>query len=136
MPYLPTLPETKQSQQVIDTFLGYNHNMKIGDGEFYDMQNLTSSYYPLLSNREKRGTVKALAAPAGMLAKSKLAYIDGANLYYNGEDITSNLTTAGVAISTDAAMLPKTLVSMGAYIVIFPDKLYINTEKYSDCGSL
>lgn len=136
MPYFPTLKETWTTQQVTDLFMGYNHNLKIGDGEFYDMENLTSSYYPLLANRGKRGTVSKLTAPRGLLAKSRLAYIDGNKLFYDDADITSYLTAAGFAISSDETMLPKSLISMGAYILIFPDKLYINTENYTDCGSI
>ena len=136
MPYFPTLQETYTSQQVIDVFQGYNHNLKIEDGEFFDMENLTSSYYPLLANRGKRGTVSKLTAPRGLLAKSKLAYIDGTSLFYDGADLTSYIQAAGFAISSDETMLPKSLISMGAYILIFPDKLYINTENYTDCGSI
>lgn len=136
MPYFPTLKETYTTQQVIDVFQGYNHNLKIEDGEFFDMENLTSSYYPLLANRGKRGTVSRLTAPSGLLAKSKLAYIDGTKLYYDGIDITSYINAAGFAISADETMTPKSLISMGAYILIFPDKLYINTENYTDCGSI
>ena len=136
MPYFPTLPEGYTTQQVTDTFLGYNHNMKIGDGEFFDMKNLTSSYYPLLSNRAKRGVVKALEEPKAILGKSKLAYIDGTHLYYGDLDLSSYLYAKGLSISTAESMQPKQLISMGAYIVIYPDKLYINTENYSDCGSI
>ena len=136
MPYFPTLRETYTTQQVTDLFMGYNHNMKIADGEFYDMENLTSSYYPLLANRGKRGTVSKLTAPRGLLAKSRLAYIDGARLFYDDADITSYLNAEGFAISEDSTMLPKKLISMGAYLLIFPDKLYINTENYTDCGSI
>lgn len=136
MPYFPTLKESWTTQQVTDLFMGYNHNLKIGDGEFYDMQNLTSSYYPLLANRGKRGTVSKLTAPGGLLAKSRLAHIDGNKLFYDDADITSYLNAAGFAISSDETMLPKSLISMGAYILIFPDKLYINTENYTDCGSI
>lgn len=136
MPYFPTLTESYTTQQVTDVFQGYNHNLKIGDGEFFDMKNLTSSFYPLLANREKRSTVKMLDAPRGLLAKSKLAYIDGSHLYYDNEDITDYLNAAGFVISNNEAMLPKQLISMGAYIVIYPDKLYINTENYTDCGSI
>lgn len=136
MPYFPTLTESYTTQQVTDVFQGYNHNLKIGDGEFFDMKNLTSSFYPLLANREKRSTVKTLDAPRGLLAKSKLAYIDGTHLYYDSEDITDYLNAAGFVISSDETMLPKQLISMGAYIVIYPDKLYINTENYTDCGSI
>lgn len=136
MPYFPTLKENYTEQLVIDEFHGYNHNLKIGDGEFYDMQNLTSSYFPLLANRQKRGTVARLGAPSALLGKSKPVYIDGSEIYYGGENITSYLTAGGCSISADEAMLPKQLVSMGAYVVIFPDKLYINTEDFTDCGSI
>ena len=30
----------------------------------------------------------------------------------------------------------KSLVSMGAYLVVFPDKIYLNTKDPSDYGSL
>ena len=135
MPYFPTLKESYTTQAVIDEFHGYNHNLKIGDGEFYDMKNLTSSYYPLMAERTKRGTVAQLREPAALLGKSKLAYIDDGRLYYGGADITSYLYAAGFSISSGDDR-PKQLVSMGAYIVIFPDKLYINTENYTDCGSI
>jgi len=134
---LPILTETYVSQRVIDVFKGYNHNLKIADGEFYDMRNLTSSDYPLLSNRAKRGYVKQLTAPSAMLGKSKLAYIDGATLWYGDKNYSSFLEAKGFRISDTEDMLPKQLISMGAYIIIYPDKLYINTEDpEKDCGSI
>ena len=136
MPYFPTLAETYTTQQVTDVFQGYNHNLKIGDGEFYDMQNLTSSYYPLFANRGKRGKVSTLAAPRALLAKSKLAYVDGDKLFYGDQDLTTYINAAGFFISDAEDMLPKQLISMGAYIVLYPDKLYINTANYTDCGSI
>ena len=132
MPMLPKLPESFSYPQITEIFQGYNHNLKINDGEFYDMKNLTSSYFPLLANRNKRGIVSELSSPNGLLAKSKLAYVDGTRLYYDGVDITEHLNNAGCEIADSE----KQLVSMGAYIVIFPDKLYINTENYSDCGGI
>lgn len=132
MPYFPTLTESYTTQAVTDVFMGYNHNLKIADGEFFDMKNLTSSYYPLLGNRERRGVVSSLEAPRGLLAKTKLAYVDGARLFYDGEDVTGYLNEKGYSIEDSE----KQLVSMGAYICIFPDKLYINTEEYTDCGSI
>ena len=136
MPFYPTLQESVTSQQVVDTFCGYNHNLKIGEGEFFDMKNMTSSYYPLLANRGKRGEVKQLSAPYAILGKSKLAYIDGTHLWYGEDDLTDYLNAAGFVLSDNEKMLPKQMVSMGAYIVIYPDKLYINTENYTDCGSI
>lgn len=136
MPFFPSIPVPYTTQQVTEVFRGYNHNLKIEDGEFFDMENLTSSYFPLLANRGKRGNVGELTAPKGLLAKSKLAYIDGTRLYYDGVDLTAYLLGEGYTISADDSMMPKQLVSMGAYIIIFPDALYINTENYTDCGSI
>ena len=134
MPYFPTLTESPTTQQVTDVFKGLNRNIKIGDGEFSDMQNLTSSYYPLLANRGKRGMVANLHDPKAMLSKSKMAYVDADRLFYDGEDVTSHLISAGCTISAETG--PKQLISMGAYIVLFPDKVFINTENFDDCGSL
>ena len=73
MPQLPTLDYEYTDREVTDTFAGYNHKLKIGAGEFYDTENLTSAYYPLLAERKKRGLVKQLTAPGGLLGKEELA---------------------------------------------------------------
>ena len=44
MPYLATVPESRVYTQVTDEFRGYNHNLKINDGEFFDMKNFTYDY--------------------------------------------------------------------------------------------
>ena len=49
----PTLTELYTSREMIDVFKGYNHNLRIGSGEFYDMTNLSSDNYPILSPRQK-----------------------------------------------------------------------------------
>lgn len=127
MPYFPTVEESKTYQQVTDVFLGYNHNLKISDGEFSDMANLTSDYYPMLANRQKRGIMStALTAPGGMLAKEALAVVDNGKLYYNGYEVSGITLTDG----------EKQLVSMGAYLLIWPDKKYVNTKDLTDCGSM
>ena len=51
----PTLFTKENSRQMVDVFKGYNHNLRIGEGEFFDMKNMTSDYYPVLSPRKKRG---------------------------------------------------------------------------------
>ena len=45
----PTLYSKESSRQMVDTFKGYNHNLRISDGEFFDMKNLTADHYPVLS---------------------------------------------------------------------------------------
>ena len=121
----PTLTAPSGSREMLDTFKGYNHNLRIADGEFYDMENMTSSHYPLLSPRGKRGVHASPAAPMGLIAKDGLCYVDGESLVVNGYPVDMGLTDE-----------PKQLVSMGAYVVILPDKKYINTLDLTDFGSL
>lgn len=117
----PTLTELVTTRQMVDTFGGYNHNLRINDGEFYDMKNLTSSYYPVLSPRSKRGTYISVANPLGMIAKDSICYVDGDSFYINQYKID------GLSLDPET---PKTLVSMGAYVVIFPDRKWVNTAKF------
>lgn len=121
----PTLKAPSGRREMLDTFKGYNHNLRIADGEFYDMENMTSSYYPLLSPRGKRGVYASPAAPMGLIAKDSLCYVDGESFVVNGYPVDMDLNDE-----------PKQLVSMGAYVVIMPDKKYINTLDLTDFGSL
>ena len=125
MPVFPRLPQVASKREVIDSFRGYDHRMKIKKNEFYDMVNLSSASYPMLSCRESRGEMLRLEQPGGMLAKEKLAYIEKGRLWYGGEE-TPVTVSAG----------EKQLVSMGAYICIFPDKLFYNTADPTDYGSM
>ena len=117
---------------MIDAFRGYNHNIRIGEGEFYDMKNLTSDEYPSLSPRKKRGIYESPENPLGLISKDALCYVDGRDLYINKYKIE------GFELDPDTK---KTLVSMGAYIIILPDKKYINTTpdengNYPDKGDI
>jgi len=64
----PTLTELPTSREMIDVFKGYNHNLRIGGGEFYDMENLSSDNYPVLSPRSPRGVYASPNAPQGMIS--------------------------------------------------------------------
>ena len=129
----PYLSELKSTRQMIDVFRGYNHNLRIGEGEFYDMKNLTSNDYPVLSPRERRGIYKTPGVPQGMVAKDTLCYVDGGDFIIDGERIPMGLT---VERDADGNIIPKNLISMGAYVIIMPDKRYINTSDLTDYGSM
>lgn len=123
----PLLNELPVTREMIDSFGGYNHNLRIGAGEFYDMENLTSAHYPVLSPRPRRGIFATPERPQGLIAKDALCYVDG------GDFVMGEYRVA-MQLSRDAA--PKTLISMGAYVIIMPDKKYINTADISDYGSI
>ena len=73
---LPMLNELPRDRELINTFGGYNHKLRIGDGEFYDMENLSSDHYPVLSVRKKRGSItNRTDRILGMIAKDRLFYV-------------------------------------------------------------
>ncbi len=122
----PTLTEQGQSREMISTFAGYDHNRSIAANAFYDMKNMSSDGYPLLQSRARRGVVRQMETPQGILAKDAMAWADGGKLYYNGAEIMGLTLTEG----------EKQLVSMGAYLLIWPDKKYLNTKDLTDFGGL
>ena len=65
-------------------FAGLNHNMGAGDGDLWDMRNLTSDYYPLLATRQKRRLYQTLMQPYGIFSWDGLAWVDGTTFYYKG----------------------------------------------------
>ena len=138
---LSKLTELPTSRGMIDVFGGYNHNLRIGEGEFYDMKNLTSADYPVLSPRPQRGAyvpgneASIPTNPLGMIAKDALCYVEA-----NADGKTSTFYINGYPIAFEGNDTlnaePKTLISMGSYVIIMPDKFYINTKNYADKGKI
>lgn len=116
----PELRELETSREMIDVFKGYNHNLRIGSGEFYDMKNLSSQYYPVLSPRPQRGLYAESGENYGLISKDALCYVDGEDFVINDYHVPMKLNSE-----------PKTLISMGAYVIIMPDKKYVDTENFA-----
>ena len=139
---LPILQEMNASREWLDTFRGYNHNLKIGEGEFYEMTNLSSDHYPILAPRSKRGTYShedfgVPLEPQGLVAKDALCYVDGSDFVINKYKINMKLSVNKYTEGEDEGkIIPKTLISMGAYVIIMPDRKYINTADYTDNGDI
>ena len=101
---------------MVSAFRGYNHTAAVGDDEFCDMQNMTSSLYPVASTRDARARLRIFDKPNGLIAREHLCWVDGTGFYYNG-------SLRGTVTDTE-----KQLVSMGAYVLIFPDKKRFHTD--------
>lgn len=126
----PILKVKEKARQMTDAFLGYNHNLRISDGEFFEMENMTSDYYPVLATRGNRGIHKdnvdakaiigkdliAPTYPVQELLTDDLFYIDGSAIVINGERHDVGLNDK-----------PKQLTIMGNHIIIMPDKRYVDT---------
>lgn len=125
--FLPKLKEVAASRQIVDVFGGYNHNIRISDGEFYEMQNMTGDNYPVLCPRKPRDQYQSGIKPTGMIVKNALYYTEG-------EDF---VTDGVIRIPMGLDKLPKQLISFGSYVLILPDKKYINTVNgYEDRGEI
>ena len=132
----PQLTPYQQSTQMTSAFYGYNHNRIISDGEMFDMQNMSGDRYPLLSLRKKRGISSYDVSGqdpvplTGIHGRDNLVFIRGTKVFWNFNEVE------GLAVSADAGMLPKKIVSMGAYVCIWPDCVYFNTADLNDYGSM
>lgn len=124
-----TLPSLKENRDMVDAFGGYNRNLRIQDGEFAEMQNLTSDLYPVLSQRICRGMLEGPQEPSGMVACDSLCYTDGTDIIINGYRVN-------IGLSTMEDDLPKKLITMGGYIVILPDKKWVNTLDLTQYGNI
>ena len=120
----PILNVKSNSRQMLDAFLGYNHNLRIGDSEFYDMKNMTSDYYPVLAPRTQRGIYRDGVKANGLIVKDKLCYVDGSKFVIGDYPIEMGLKDS-----------TKELISMGAYVIIMPDKKWVNTQSWNDDGT-
>lgn len=132
---LPELTEMPSSKNTIDVFGGYNHNLRISDGEFYAMTNLTSDNYPVLSTRQKRSTYlpgdkDKTHNYQALIGKDALCYVDNDQLFIN-ESKAENITLREL---NDGEK--RQLISMGAYLIIMPDKKWINTANTSLYGNI
>ncbi len=121
----PKLNEIPTSRDILDKFKGYNHNLRIGDGEFYDMKNLTGDDHPILSPRKKRGIFLTPAQATGICSNAEFCYVDG-----------KDFVIGDTAYDLKLSAVDKTLVSMGANVVVMPDQKYINTIDPADRGNL
>lgn len=126
--FFPILQETSRYREMMTTFGGYNHQLSCQDGQFYNMENMTSLYFPMLSPRQNRVVVRKFTNPQGILDKEDLMWVDNGKFYVNGEE----KELSGVTISPEGK---KTLAKMGAYVIIMPDKVWYNADN-GECGSM
>ena len=104
-------------------FGGLNHTTGAGDGDLWDMRNLTSDHSPLLATRAPRKRYLHLASGGGLFAWEKLCWVSGTDFYYDGE------------VKGQVSEGEKIFGCLTPYIVIFPDKCYYNVDT-GEFGSL
>lgn len=127
---MPQIPQMEKSLRMTSAFRGYNHNEIISDGEMFETVNLSDRLYPVLARRKRRGITAYEDKLSGIHGRDKLVLCGGTKVYYGGTEVS------GISVSTATTMIPKKIVSMGAYVCIWPDKVFFNTVDPTDCGSM
>lgn len=124
----PKLNAGTKARQKLELFKGLNRSLRIGSGEFSEMENLTSDDYPVLSPRGKRGWVTRLK-----YGSSGMFYVPEKGLFYleniGGQSVLYLLSLEGV--STEVTRLnpnPKKFVLMGKTLVIVPDLYWVDID--------
>ena len=130
--FFPNVLEDNNTLSKIENWMGYNHNYKIGYGQFYDMENLSSDYYPVLTPRFTRPTLARGENIRGLMySSSTLSWLDGDMLYYGNKsyDLTPYMGEEGLSS-------PQQLLRFGAYLLVFPEGVYVNLYDDSDIGRM
>ena len=122
---MPTLRRLWTSRRTVDAFGGLNRSPRTGEGEFAQMENLSSDFYPVLAPCPPREQLD-ITGVTSLGAGQRLFYTQGTELVLGDRRIDLGLRPDG----------NKILVKMGAYVVVFPDKKYASTLENGDCGSL
>ena len=124
----PSQTVIPRSTEVTGTFLGYNHNLRIADGEFYEMENLTSDAFPVMRERPARGFVRSLPGAQCLAACDTDITVCGGVLYLGGVSMEPYMGEERLEPGE------KQIVQMGLYACVFPDGYYFNTGNYYDHG--
>ena len=128
----PTMTEVTRYREMTNTFGGYNHQLSCKEGQFFDMKNMTSQYYPVLSPRSKRGISRDITAPVEILNKNGVMWIADdvpARLEYIIRKSDDTYERGSQTLENVNVSANSTLISMGAYVVIVPDNVWIDTSK-------
>ncbi len=127
---LPLLQPGNTSRVTTDVFRGYNHNLKIADGEMYDMNKITADFFPMLARRKPRMFRNTTTNPddlSALLGGDQLIWVDNDQLYVDGEP-------TGMGLGQSRSY--RDLVRFGHYVISVQDRRYYNLSNPGDAGSI
>lgn len=123
----PYLQEQPSSRQMVDVFKGYNRNLRIADGEFSEMSNMTSDHYPVLSPRGKRTIAGQTTSVQGMHYVSGVGTfrIDNGKLWFTDDQGMVDIGWSGEDVFTSGN---KQFALMGKHLIIAPDMKWLEVS--------
>ncbi|MBR6825085.1 MAG: hypothetical protein IKM59_00910, partial [Oscillospiraceae bacterium] len=104
-------------------FFGYRPQDRITPGEWFHEENLSSRSFPLLRPRAPRRRINTLPI-RGLGSLDGLCFLSGNTFHYKGRTVELPLSAG------DKSLLP-----FGAYMIIRPDMVWVNTVdlSYGNC---
>lgn len=116
MPILPYLTGIQSKAQLQDKFLGLCMRETANESQFVRMADMSSDQYPYLAPRKERHWVRGLTDARALLGGEALSWVSDGKLYFDGEEIC--------AVTSEQPQL----VRMGAYLIVWPDRIIYNTH--------
>lgn len=107
----PMSRSVNRLEKMQTVFGGLDHNMGAGDGTIWDLYNMSSDRYPLLTTRPRRYQYALVSKPNGMHVRDCICWVDGTDLYVDG---------VAVGTVTDGQ---KTICGIQDKLCIWPDKV-------------
>ena len=130
-------------------FRGINYGEGTQDGEFAETYNLSTDKYPCITQRAERIKAGTYKAPTTLHSKGKLVLITNHPQYteegcvYYGDKFFDTFQVGYDSFLASYKVLKtgkKQIATVGNYVVIFPEKIYIkvptNDEEDVEAGSL
>jgi len=111
--------EPDRGRRQILRFGGLNYTQGASEGELLESEGVSSEQFPCLSQRAGRRTAGEYISPTGIYARGKLCVVDGTDFLYGGK------------VVGQVAPGEKQFATINTKIVIFPDKVYFDTEDLS-----
>ena len=124
--YLPGLKSVSKKTESVVRWLGYNHNDAAAEGSFYDCRNMSTALYPLLTVRGSRLINAIRIGMNGCCVRDNVLYYTN-GLTLRTDDGNGNSDKRLCDLTLDES-IPRKIIAMGAWIIVFPDGVRYNTE--------
>ena len=136
MSRLPEMVYTDKIKKAVQvSFGGLRHSLSCGDGELYDMKNMTCREYPILQPREKRKIALDLGDGE---SRYTAIYAEGGEMWYveaerfeNGNEAMRLYATQwppSIAVKIAEDIHDVELIRFGNRMIVMPDKMIIKTQ--------
>ena len=152
--FYPQVQGPETSRELVTTFGGYNHNLRIADGmtqssswttppmEWFDEENLSTDHYPVMSPARKPTRVENTSQKCGVVTFTGIdgydhyAFVQAVPIVGPPATILYYLQVDHTVTNLQLSFGKKQFVQMGTYLLIFPDKKYININDTTEYGDI